>query len=151
MFLYERSRVAMIIDDEAAWDVRDSLLYATQMKAVILADGTVARYVSEDDEVYIADIQDSFSVLKEDARVEVRSAANGQGVVFLKTPGEAQVMCKPDSDSEVKCNIIYEEGECPSTYGCLGLKDGWYEIDLGEYGSGFIQARYMNWDVIDTF
>lgn len=32
----------------------------TQMKVVILPDGTVARYVSEDDDTYTVDIQDSF-------------------------------------------------------------------------------------------
>lgn len=48
VFLYERSKVAMIIDDEAAWDVRDSLSNATRMKVIILSDGTVARYAGED-------------------------------------------------------------------------------------------------------
>lgn len=151
IFLYERSKVAMIIDDEAAWDVRDSLANASSMKVVILPDGTVARYVSEDENSYTANIQDTFSVPKDGVRVETWSAANGQGVVFPKAPGSLQLLCEPYPAAEVKCEIIYEEGECPSSYGCLGLKDGWYEINLGENGCGFIHARFMDWDAIDTF
>ena len=151
IFLYERSRVAMIIDDEAAWDVLDSLSNATQMKVVILPDGMVARYVSEDDDTYTVDSQDSFTVKKEGASVEIRSAAGGKGVVYMKTPGMVQVLYEPDPAAGVKCDIIYEEGGCPCTYRCLGLTDGWYEIGLGEGESGFIPACLMNWDAIDTF
>lgn len=151
IFLYERSKVAMIIDDEAAWDVRDSLSNATQMKVIILPDGTVARYVSEDDSSYTADIQDTFSVPKDGVRVETWSAGDGQGVVFPKAPGKVQVLCEPHPAAEVKCVITYEEAMCPSTYGCLGMTDGWYEINLGENGRGFVQARFMDWDAIDTF
>ncbi len=149
--LFEHSKVAGIIDDEAAWDTLDSLSNATQMKVVILPDGTVARYASEDDNTYTADIQDTFTIDKEGASVEIWSAAEGKGVVYMKTPGMVQVLCEPDPAAGVKCDIIYEEGMCPDTYRCLGLKDGWYEISLGEGGAGFIQAYLMNWDAIDTF
>lgn len=150
-FLYERSKVAMIIDDEAAWDVRDSLSNATRMKVIILSDGTVARYAGEDEDSYTGEIQDTFSVPKEGSKVETWSAAAGQGVVYMKSPGMVQVLYEPDSTAGVKCDIIYEEGMCPDTYRCLGINDGWYEISLGEGGSGFIQAHLMNWDAIDTF
>lgn len=150
-FQYERSKVAMIIDDEAAWDVIDSLSYATQMKVVILPDGTVARYVNEDEDTYTVDIQDSFLVRKEGTSVEIWSAAEGKGIVYMKTPGMVQVLYEPDPTAGVKCDIIYEEGMCPDTYRCLGLNDGWYEISLGEGGTGFIPAQLMNWDAIDTF
>lgn len=150
-FLYERSKVAMIIDDEAAWDVIDSRSNATQMKVVILPDGTVARYVSEDEDTYTVNIQDSFTVKKEDTSVEIWSAKEGKGIVYMKTPGMVQVLYEPDPTAGVKCDIIYEEGMCPDTYKCMGLDDGWYEISLGEGGSGFIQAHLMNWDAIDTF
>ena len=151
IFLYERSRVAMIIDDEAAWDVRDGISAATEMKVIILADGTVTRYVSEDEDSYTAEIQDIFAVKKEGASVEIWSAAEGKGIVYMKTPGMVQVLYEPDPAAGVKREICYEEGTCPSTYRCLGLKDGWYEIDMGESGSGYVQAGYMNWDAIDTF
>ena len=150
-FLYGRSKVAMIIDDEATWDVLDSLLYATQMKVVILTDGTVARYVNEDEDTYTVDIQDSFLVRKEGTSVEIWSAAEGKGIVYMKTPGMVQVLYEPDPTAGVKCDIIYEEGMCPDTYRCLGLNDGWYEISLGEGGTGFIPAQLMIWDVFDTF
>lgn len=151
VFLYERSKVAMIIDDEAAWDVRDSLSSATQMKVVLLPEGTVARYVSEDSDFYTVDIQDSFIVPKEGTIVETWSAADGKGVVFMKEPGMVQVLYEPDLMAGVKCDLTYEEGECPCTYKCRGLKDGWYEIEMWEGESGYVQAQYMNWDAIDTF
>ena len=151
IFLYERSRVAMIIDDEAAWDVRDSLSNATRMKVIILSDGAVARYAGEDENTYTGEIQDTFSIPKEGSKVETWSASAGQGVVYMKNPGMVQVLYEPGPTAGVKCDIIYEEGMCPDTYRCLGLNDGWYEISLGEGGSGFVQARLMNWDAIDTF
>ena len=150
-FLYERSKVAMIIDDESVWDVLDSLSCATQMKVVILPDGTVARYLSEDDLTYTVSVQDSFSVPKEGAKVETWSASEGKGRVFMKEPGMVQVLYEPDIMAGVKCNLTYEEGECPCTYKCLGLKDGWYEVELWEEESGYIQAQYLGWDAIDTF
>lgn len=150
-FLYERSKVAMIIDDEAAWDVIDSLSNATQMKVVILPDGRVARYVSEDDSTYTVDIQDTVTIGKEGANVELWSAEDGMGIVYMKAPGMVQVLYEPDPTAGVKCDIIYEEGMCPDTYRCLGLNNGWYEISLGEGGIGFVQAYLMNWDAIDTF
>lgn len=151
IFLYERSRVAMIIDDEAAWDVRDSISNATQMKVVILPDGTVTRYVSEDEDSYMAELQDIFAVKKEGASVEIWSAAEGKGIVYMKTPGMVQVLYEPDPAAGVKRVLCDEEGMCPSVYVCLGFKDGWYEIDMGESGSGYVQAVYMNWDAINTF
>lgn len=149
--LYERSKVSMIIDDEAAWDVRDSLSNATRMKVIILSDGTVARYAGEDEDSYTGEIQDTFSVPKVGSKVETWSASAGQGVVYMKNPGMVQVLYEPDPTAGVKCDIIYEEGMCPDTYRCLGLNDGWYEISLGEGGTGFIPAQLMNWDAIDTF
>lgn len=148
---YERSRVSMIIDDEAKWDVLDSLSNATQMKVVILPDGTIARYVSEDDDTYTVDIQDSFKVQKKGASVEIWSAAKGMGVVYMKAPGMVQVLYEPDLMAGVKCDLTYEEGEYPCTYTCRGLIDGWYEIELWEGESGYIPAQNMNWDAIDTF
>lgn len=44
VFLYERSKVALIIDDEAAWDLRDA---SPHKKVIITNDGIVARYVSD--------------------------------------------------------------------------------------------------------
>lgn len=59
VFLYERSKVALIIDDEAAWDLRDA---SPHKKVIITNDGIVARYVSEDETSYFGDIQDDFTV-----------------------------------------------------------------------------------------
>lgn len=44
VFLYERSKVALIIDDEAAWDLRDA---SPHKKVIITNDGIVARYACD--------------------------------------------------------------------------------------------------------
>lgn len=71
VFLYERSKVALIIDDEAAWDLRDA---SPHKKVIITNDGIVARYVSEDETSYFGDIQDDFTVAKKEAIVETWDA-----------------------------------------------------------------------------
>ena len=149
-FLYERSKVALIIDDEAVWDLRDSLSAASQMKVVILQDGTAARFISEDESTYTCEIQDSFSVLKEEARVELWSASDGKGIVYLKEPGYRPSYSDPDLASTIVLDLIYEEGCVPETYSCLGFEDGWYKINLGK-SPAYIEAQYVFWDAIDSF
>lgn len=148
--LQKKAKVSDIISDEAKWDVLDSLAASAQMKVVILQDRTVARYVSEDDETYTCNIQDTFSVPKEDAHVELWSASDGKGVVYLKEPGFRPSYSEPDPVSAIVLDLVYEEGCVPETYSCLGLTDGWYKIDMGESPS-YIEAQYVNWDAIDTF
>ena len=148
--LHRCSQLSGIIDDEAKWDVLDSLSAVTQMKVVILPDGMVARYVSEDRNSYTCDIQDTFTVPKEGARVEVWRAADGKGVVFLKNHGLSPAFSEPDPDSAVVLDLVYEEGELPDTCPCLGLENGWFRIDAGGQPA-YIEARYVFWDAIDTF
>ena len=150
LLLQNRAKVANIISDEARWDVLDSLSSATQMKVVILQDGTAARYISEDEATYTCDIQDSFTVPKEEASVELWSAAEGKGIVYLKEPGFCPSYSEPDLVSAIVLDLIYEEGCVPDTYTCLGLENGWYKIDMGE-SPAYIEAKYVNWDAIDTF
>lgn len=45
VFLHERAQVADIIDDEAAWDLRDA---SPQKKVIITEGGMVARYLTEE-------------------------------------------------------------------------------------------------------
>lgn len=56
LVMYERTKVAMIVDDEREWDLRDA---SPQMKVIISEGGMVARYLTEDEDNYIGDIQDT--------------------------------------------------------------------------------------------
>ena len=144
------SKVSDIISDEASWDARDSLMDATQMKVVILQDGMVARYVSEDDNTFTCSIQDCFTVPKDGARVELWSASDGKGIVYLKDPGTFPSYLRPDSSSARVKDLVYEEGYVPDTYKCLGLQDGWFKIEVGKTPA-YVKAEAVNWDAIDSF
>ena len=152
--LRRQAAVADVISDEARWDYLDSLSAASQMKVVVLEDGMVARYVGEDEDAYTCDIQDTFFVGKDEACVELWSAADGKGVVFLKRLGSCPAYSSPDAAAEVVGELIYESGYVPDTYPCLGLElelgDGWYKIDLGGRVA-YVEAGYVYWDAIDSF
>ena len=146
VFLYERSRVAPVIDDEAAWDLRDA---SPHKKVIITNDGIVARYVSEDDTSYFGDIQDDFTVPKKDARVETWYACDGKGNVLLSEPGTEPVYAAPDTLSDVIGKLEHIKGDCPESYLVAGYKDGWFAIDM--VGNiGYVREDNVSWDAIDT-
>lgn len=146
VFLYERSKVALIIDDEAAWDLRDT---SPHKKVIITNDGIVARYVSEDETSYFGDIQDDFTVAKKDARVETWYACDGKGNVLLSEPGTEPVYVAPDSLSEVIGKLEHIKGDCPESYLVAGYRDGWFAIEMNG-NIGYIREKYVSWDAIDT-
>lgn len=148
LFLYRSAQVAAVVDDEAARDIREA---SPQMKVIVEADGTVARYVSEDESTYTGDIQDTYTVGKENARVETWRACDGKGTVYLKEEGESPAYAEPDSSSQIVGKLIYDYGCCPETYDCLGYGDGWFKISLGGDTSAYINEKYVSWDAIDTF
>ena len=145
--MYERTKVATIVDDELAWDLRDA---SPQMKVIISEGGMVARYLTEDEDNYIGEIQDSVWIPKSRAMVETWYASDGRGIVFLKEFGEMPAYAEPDSSSEVAGTLIHEEGACPCVYDCCGFRDGWFAVELGS-AVGYINEEYVLWDAIDTF
>ena len=147
VFLYERSKVALIVDDEAAWDLRDA---SPQKKVIVTKDGMIARYVSEDDTSYVGDIQDTFVIPKEDATVETWYACDGKGFVSLNVEGISPAYSAPDSLSDVVGKLQFESGYCPETYSCKGYKDGWFSIEI-DGRIGYIREEYVCWDAIDTY
>lgn len=147
MFMYERTKVAMIVDDERAWDLRDA---SPQKKVIITEGGMVARYLTEDEDNYIGDIQDSVWVPKSRAMVETWYASDGRGIVFLKEFGVVPSYAEPDSSSVVAGNLIFEEGDCPYTYDCLDYKDGWFRVSISGT-EGYVNEKYVLWDAIDSF
>lgn len=92
LWLCERSEIASVIDDEAVWDLRDS---SPRMRIIVLEDGTVARFVAEDETTYTGDVQDTFTVDKEGASVEVWYACDGKGIVYLKDFGRVDAYAEP--------------------------------------------------------
>lgn len=148
LFTFSRgAKVATIVSDEQAWDLRDA---SPQMKVIVSEGGMVARYLTEDDDNYLGNIQDSVWIPKSNAMVETWYASDGRGVVFLKDFGTAPAYTEPDSTSVVVGTLIYEEGLCPDVYGCLGYMDGWFKVCLSDM-EGYINGKYVVWDAIDSF
>lgn len=147
LVMYGRTKVAMIVDDERAWDLRDA---SPQKKVIITEGGMVARYLTEDEDNYIGDIQDSVWIPKSRAMVETWYASDGRGIVFLREFGVVSTYAEPDSTSQVVGNLIYEEGDCPYTYDCCGFRDGWFAVELGS-AVGYVNEEFVLWDAIDTF
>lgn len=147
LFMYERTKVAMIVDDERAWDLRDA---SPQKKVIITEGGMVARYLTEDEDNYIGEIQDSVWIPKSRAMVETWYASDGRGIVFLKESGEVPAYAEPDSTSGIVGSLVYEEGACPCVYDCLEYKDGWFKVSISGT-EGYINEEYVLWDAIDTF
>lgn len=147
IFLYERAQVALIIDDEAAWDLRDA---SPQKKVIITEGGMVARYLAEDEDNYIGGIQDTVWIPKSRAMVETWYACDGRGVVFLNEEGTKPAYAAPDSLSSVVGELVSEMGCCPDSYSVVGYRDGWFAIDMGG-NVGYVREEYVYWDAIDTF
>ena len=147
LVMYERTKVAMIVDDERAWDLRDA---SPQKKVIISEGGMVARYLTEDEDNYIGEIQDSVWIPKSRGMVETWYASDGRGIVYLKEFGAAPSYAEPDSMSAVVGSLIHEEGTCPCAYDCLEYKDGWFKIRISGM-EGYIHEKYVLWDAIDSF
>lgn len=138
--------MALLIDDELAWDLRDA---SPQEKVIISEGGVEARYLEEDEDNYIGEIQDSVWVPKSHAMVETWYASDGKGIVYLKKEGTMPAYAEPDSASQIVGNLVFEYGYCPDTYDCLGYKDGWFKIRISGT-EGYINEEYVCWDAIDT-
>lgn len=144
---YILTKIATIVDDEAAWDLRDA---SPSMKVLLLKDGAVARFVSEGDSIYVGEIQDSFEVPKAEAEVETWYACDGKGVVYLKDCGSQPAFSQADETSAVIGQLRHDEGFVPDTYRCVGFRDGWFAVDVDGL-VGYIMEDKVVWDAIDSF
>lgn len=155
VFLYERSEAALLTAEDSSPCYNEcsstgSSEASPHGKVLILSDGTVARYVSEDDNSYTGDIQDTFTVSKEEAAVEDWYACDGKGVIFLKEYGKTPVFIKADENSEAIGELCFEEGYVPETLNCTGFGEGWFTVDFNGT-NGYVPAQNVIWDTIDTF
>lgn len=146
LHLYERGMVAQIVNDERAWDLRDA---SPREEVIVSRDGMIARYLTENKDEYIGEIQDTVRFPRRSSKVETWYASDGKGIVSLKEPGEAPAYAEPDSTARVVGKLIFEYGYCPDCYDCLGLMDGWFKVRLSG-AEGYIREEYVNWDAIDS-
>jgi len=120
------------------------------MKVVVYNGEVLGRYISETDENYVVEVQDTYSVKKKGARVELWKASEGKGVVYLKDFGKVNAYAEMDETSDTVFSLCYKEGFVPDTYICLGYRNGWFQIEK-DGTSGYIREKLVNWDSIDTF
>lgn len=121
-----------------------------EMKVIIDDEGTIGRYIRENETSYQGEIQDSYWVEKDKAKTEMFRASDGQGIITLKSTGRKPAFCRPDIKSDVVGTMTHEEGYVPETYRCLGYIKGWF-LTYVDGNSGFIQEELVNWDPINTF
>jgi len=127
------------------------LRYVAPNSVVALKEGRVLGQLYKIlDDSYVIEAQDTASVSKEGVEIEIWSACDGKGVVFLNDPGKINVYENNDTTSPVLGEAVYEEGYCPETYRCLGYLPGWFKIKF-ETGEGFVQEELCSWDFEDRF
>ncbi len=116
------------------------------------SDGeVVGRYEGETIDKYTVCVQDSYGIPKKGLHVEMFSAENGQGIVYLTASGVVNVREKPTTDSKVVTKIKREEGCMPDTYECLGFEDGWFKIKVDDKHTGYVRMDLADWDSMCTF
>lgn len=121
-----------------------------QMKVIIDDEGTVGRYIGEDETSYQGDIQDTYWIAKNKATTEIFRACDGQGIITLKAPSKEPVFLRPDVNSDIVGTMVHEEGFVPEVYQCLGYIRGWFLAEV-DGKPGFIRESLVNWDPINTF
>lgn len=122
-----------------------------QMKIVVDKTGEpVGRYVRTNARTYTVIQQDTCEVTKEGNRVVTYSAEAGNGVVWCKDWGKAQVHSAPSAESPVIGEMVFEEGGMPVAYWCLGKVNGWYKIDF-DGKEGYVLEELSEWDGMLTF
>lgn len=121
-----------------------------EMKVIIDTEGYVGRYIGENETSYQGEIQDTYWIDKNKARIELMKASEGQGIITLENFGTQPVFCRPDTKSDVIGTMIFEQGYVPEVYRCLGYACGWFLTDI-DGKSGFIREELVGWDSINSF
>lgn len=110
----------------------------------------LGRYEGETAKEYRASLQDEVRVLKSRARLELRSAATGEGYVWPLNYGSLTIKRSPAGYGTPLGHLTYEEGALPDVLPCTGFTDGHYRVIIdGTYG--YIEADSAQWDVLNTF
>lgn len=123
----------------------------TQKLIVDQNGNIVGDYAGETETTYVGFGQDEFQVPKTNHKVIEISAANGEGVVYCKKPGDVvKVYSEPSVNSTVIGNMIYESGELPLTYECMGKNGDWYKIRFN-HKTGYVIDDSVEWAAEDYF
>lgn len=127
------------------------LKYVGPTAYVAFKDGYLrGELVKTFEDSYLVDVQDTARISKEGVVIELWSAYEGKGIVFLKEFGKSPVYASADDSSEVVGYLMNEWGGVPETYDCLGYTPGWFKVET-EGKQGYIQESVTNWDCIDRF
>lgn len=133
------------------FSVMSATAFSQSMKVVVDSAGNVVgRYVRTNADTYTVGVQDIFDVPKSGKKVVEYKASKGQGVIWCKRVGRINVYSQESKESEIIGQMIYEDGDVPETYPCLGKKNGWYKIKVNDK-EGYVSANFAEWDAIDTF
>ena len=124
---------------------------AQTMKMVVDSEGNVVgRYVKTNSNSYTVDVQDTYDVPKEGNKIVTFSAEKGEGVICCKNFGKVNVRSTPSTDGTIVGKLVYEEGDVPDTYPCLGKTNGWYKTSI-DGKVGYVRSDLVDWDGMDTF
>lgn len=107
-------------------------------------------YEGETPKEYVGMLQDNFRVARSKARLELRSAAIGEGFVWLREFGSIAVKRNPAGYGEPLGTISHIEGELPEVLPCTGQEDGCYRVVFNQM-YGYVEADKMMWAPINTF
>lgn len=133
------------------FSVMSATAFSQSMKVVVDSAGNVVgRHVRTNADTYTVGVQDIFDVPVSGNRVVEYKASKGQGVIWCKKVGNVNVHSNASKKSEIIGQLIYEDGYVPETYPCLGKKNGWYKTKVNNM-EGYVPAKLVKWDAIDTF
>jgi len=124
--------------------------HGTSMKVVVSGDEVIGRLVEDTGDYYIVETQDRFQTEKKGKYVENWKASDGKGVIYMWDYGTEKAYSKPDTDSPVAFELLYERGYVPETYECKGYRNGWYEVELNG-AKAYVKDDNVIWDAIDSF
>lgn len=120
--------------------------YAQSAKVIVDSRGNVVgSYVRSTANSYVGSAQDDFTVPKTGYKVVTYSAESGQGVLTCKNPGVVNVRSIPSTSGDIVARMVYEEGNLPDCYDCLGKQNGWYKVRVGNR-VGYVRQDLVTWD-----
>ena len=125
--------------------------YAQSSKVIVDSRGNVVgNYSRSTANSYIVFGQDEFSVPKAGHKIVTYSAEAGQGYLECKNWGVVNVRSIPSTSGEIVGRMIYEEGDFPESYRCLGKQNGWYKVSINNR-VGYVRQDLVTWTVESAY
>lgn len=106
------------------------------------------RWLRTNTDTYTVSVQDYVEVPQKGNKIVTYRAVDGQGVVYTDKD-KVNVRENPSTSSRIVGTIHNEYGDLPECFPCLGLKNGWYLININGK-RGYVRADLMTWDSICT-